>query len=304
MNSEADWSIVLLDSDIVLRKRCVETKIIKKITYDKHNDITYWKLIWNHETFIIYKYTTKNNKTRYYLNDTIEDREKLLSFKKNIENMKVQINDRVICFTPPIAKKNSAIFNVEALLETLSTIEYAQNTFNNKRHEDKVEEIFQSFGLEEKTKTEAEEKAVTNCYIKQPNGSQNQPDFRIIVNNSFIDIECKSCKRGYKPMWNANYPSKRTVYLYTNKQDNNTLLFLGNTIMNSDIEKIYREYKIKLKRLEKEINDKLLTLGEQNPYGMTVYARNMFVQTKHLDTTKKKTMKQQVVTELTYLNKK
>lgn len=291
-------SLIIWESDILLRKNIVETKIIKYISkeyvqHDDKNNITYWEIEFNQETFIIYKYITDKNKVRYYLNDN-DNYYDLIEFKRQLETNNIKITNNKIHFTE---KKCKNKIDMAKLFEQLSSAEYSENTFDSKRHEEKVEEIFRSFGLQELDKSDTNKQKMLCGYIKQPNGSQNQPDFRVINGSNQIDIECKSCKHGYKPMWNASYPSKRTVYLYTNKKENNTLLFLGNAIINSEIEKIYREYKIKLKALEKEINDKLLNLNDKNPFGMTVYARNMYVQTKHLNSNTKETLKQKVIEE-------
>lgn len=286
--------ICLWKSDLLLRKKIVEQKIIKNIgkeheKYDEKNDIVFWEIRYKQDIFVIYRYITSNNRIRYYLNDTFDNYEKMKTFKYNVEKMDIVLRNNCLYFTD-----KERDINLSSLFEMLSKVDYSENTFNNKRHEDTVEEILQSFGLKqiENTKQRSE-----YGYIKQPNGTQNQPDFRLLLNDNEIDIECKSCKNGYKPMWNANYPSKRTVYLYTNKKDNNTLLFLGETIVTPEIEDIYNEYKKEIKNIEREINQKLLNLGNKNPFGMTVYARNMFVQTKHLNHTIKETLKKKVIEE-------
>jgi hypothetical protein len=122
-------------------------------------------------------------------------------------------------------------------------------------------------------------------YIKQPNGCQMAPDFRVAIENKTIDIECKSSKTHYTPMWNSTYPDNKTLYLFSNQRDNKTIVFNGSAVMTRPVETIYKEYTENLKKLQKETNEKLNKI--ENPYKMRVYARKMFSQGRNLD--KKKT---------------
>jgi len=122
-------------------------------------------------------------------------------------------------------------------------------------------------------------------YIKQPNGCQMAPDFRVLIENETVDIECKSSKTHYTPMWNSTYPDNKTLYLFSNQRDNKTIVFKGSTVMTRQVETIYKEYVQNLKKLQKETNEKLKHI--ENPYKMRVYARKMFSQGRNLD--KKKT---------------
>lgn len=118
-------------------------------------------------------------------------------------------------------------------------------------------------------------------YIKQPNGCQMAPDFRVLIKNETVDIECKSSKTHYTPMWNSTYPDNKTLYLFSNQRDNKTIVFNGSTVMTRQVETIYKEYTENLKKLQKETNEKLSKVA--NPYRMRVYARKMFSQGRNLD---------------------
>lgn len=121
-------------------------------------------------------------------------------------------------------------------------------------------------------------------YIHQPNGSQKPPDFRVYDNDEYIDIECKSSKSSYKPMWNCSIPNRLTYYLFTNTKENNTLIIKGDRIVTIPLIKILNEYKLETKKLENRFNDLLKELSEdENPYKMSVYARNMFVQRRNFE---------------------
>jgi hypothetical protein len=168
----------------------------------------------------------------------------------------------------------------------INSLNYGKNTLTSVGHENNLEKLFIDLGLQklEKLKSKTKTKLTNFSFIKHPNGTQKTPDFKVNINNKIINIECKSCQSQYKPMWNASYPSEDTIYIYTNKKDNKTIIFLGTEIVQSKVKKIFEEYKLLNKKLHNEINEKLNYLtNDENPYGMNVYARNMFVQTKNLN---------------------
>ena len=111
------------------------------------------------------------------------------------------------------------------LLEEISHLQYGSNTFKEKNHEASVEAIICKHGFREnKVSTSSNKQSnVGYWYTKQPNGSQQPPDFRLGLEDNTMDIECKSCKTGYKPMWNASFPEQNTVYVFTNKKNNETI---------------------------------------------------------------------------------
>jgi hypothetical protein len=78
------------------------------------------------------------------------------------------------------------------------------------------------------------------------------------------------------------------LYLFTNKKDDNTLLFKGSTIVTPPVEKVLNQYKKGNRDLHDHYNLLLSQLSiTDNPYGMRVYPRNMFVQSLNLDKTRK-----------------
>jgi hypothetical protein len=177
-------------------------------------------------------------------------------------------------------------YRLEDIINKISLVDYADNNFNNTYHEDNVEEILVKNNIVKSKKQNKDNKNLH--FIKHPNGKQNTPDFRLYIEGKSIDIECKSSRTGYKPMYNATYPDKDTIYVYTNKKDNNTIIYYGSEIISDEVRDICEEYKLLNKKLHNEINKKLELLDStHNPYGMRVYARNMFVQTRNLDVSKK-----------------
>lgn len=170
---------------------------------------------------------------------------------------------------------------LKQLIKSFKNLKYSHTecTFNYKTHEQSVEDIIIQSGFILKHK---DEKINGYCYLNQPNGSQNPPDFRVFDGESFIDIECKSKKTGYKPMWNSSIPNKDTFYIFSNQKDNCTLVIEGKDIITQKLEYELNQYKKETKLLENKYNKILKELSENdNPYQIGVYARNMFVQNKH-----------------------
>lgn len=160
------------------------------------------------------------------------------------------------------------------LISNLKNLKYSQNTFSHKEHEESVEKIIIENGFMSNN--------LELYYINQPNGSQMPPDFRVFDKNENIDLECKSKKNGYKPMWNSSIPSNDTFYIYTNQKDNKTIIIKGSEIITDKLQEELNKYKQETKLLENKYNIILKNLPEKdNPYNFGVYARNMFVQNKH-----------------------
>ena len=171
------------------------------------------------------------------------------------------------------------------LVEDMSKLEYASNKLNNKSHQRSVEGVIEKRGIEKYDGSNKQEV----YYRSEPNGTQQPPDIRVYKKDNeektiyYCDIECKSCENGYKPMWNANYPSNNMIYVYANKKDNRTIVFTGDKLVSPEIRGIFEDYKTKTKQLELETNKRLADLSMNNPYRMAVYARNMFVQKANLE---------------------
>ena len=270
--------------------------------HDDEHDVDYWLIKIKAKTIYVYDWDGEMYINDSQINEKMQAElekcsEKQTSEKvKNIDEMlgKMSVgNDDEWTIPAFYPDKNKVLIDV---LHEIEEMNYASNCFTDKKHEGNVEDILKNNGFIKTTS-----KLETNglYYIPQPNGAQAPPDFRIFANDEQLDIECKSCKQGYKPMWNASYPKEDMAYVYTNKRDNNTLLFLGSEIVTPEVKEIYDEYVELNKKLHSEINQKLNRLNErQNPYGMQVYARNMFVQTKHLRQDNKHLYKQRLIEKM------
>lgn len=168
------------------------------------------------------------------------------------------------------------MFLVECMDEILFRLSNLSCDISNKTNEKKVHELLQDFLQETTTKN-----IQNGEYIKHPNGKQRFPDFLLRINNEFYNIECKSSKTSYKPMWNCSFPKSdnKTIYVFTNRKENKTILFSGNEVITPELSIVLERYKNKTKQLEFEFNKELSMLTKkENPYDIRVYARNMFVQ--------------------------
>lgn len=172
---------------------------------------------------------------------------------------------------------------LKLLLQNIKQLKYSHNNFNSKIHEESVEKIIIESGFKHKLdKNDIDEKFY---YINQPNGSQRPPDFIVVDNDESIELECKSKKTGYKPMWNSSYPNSTNLYIFTNQKDNHTLIIPGNKIITPKLEEMLIKYKNYNKLFHDKFNKELKKLSkEDNPYDINVYARSMFIQNKHFET--------------------
>lgn len=151
---------------------------------------------------------------------------------------------------------------------------------SNKTNEDNVEIILKKFLLKLNKNEKLEEKS----YISQPNGRQKFPDFILKIENKIYNLECKSSKTAYKPLWNCSFPKlDNTIYIFTHRKFDDTIIFLGNELMTKKLQNILERYKERTKDLENEFNYELTMLNKnENPYNIQVYARNMFIQKSNL----------------------
>ena len=190
-----------------------------------------------------------------------------------------------INITEPIS--SDICLKLTELIYKIYTLEYADNKFNDTNHEKNLENIILQNRFAKINKDE--KPTMNNFFISQPFGSQKQPDFRVSSDGFYIDIECKSGRTGYKPIWNSTYPNDETVYIYTNKRDNDTIIFTGSEkVIPSRLKTELEKYKCSLYELTNNINKITRGLSEtDNPYKFEVFGRKMFTQCINLDINKK-----------------
>lgn len=154
------------------------------------------------------------------------------------------------------------------LINKLYNVEFTTNTFADKKHENRVRNIIESFGIK-KTNDSSIIKILKNkkninkivdelvdifVYIEQPFGSQKSPDFIICFFGHIIWIECKSGKK--RITWNTGYPRENVLYVFSSKKTNKTTVFLGSQtellIENENFEERYDGIDKELKETSKE----------------------------------------------------
>lgn len=98
-------------------------------------------------------------------------------------------------------------------------------------------------------------------YVKQPFGTQNTPDFLILININqtltWICIECKS-SNGWKSMWNCSLPLPRDfwIYIHLNKSEEEIFYTKGTDIITEDEYKALKNIHENIKKIiEKDMND-------------------------------------------------
>ena len=76
------------------------------------------------------------------------------------------------------------------------------------------------------------DKSIANCFICQPYGSQNFPDFLIFTNKKIIPIEIKySSDKSFNPMWNSNLPKANAIYIFGSYGREDVTFFLGRDVL-------------------------------------------------------------------------
>lgn len=136
-------------------------------------------------------------------------------------------------------------------------------------------------------------KKVRQCFIHQPFGSQNFPDFLIFLNDIVMPIEIKfstnTSKKDFKldteldlnsfrPMWNSNLPKPNAIYIYA-ISGITTTFFKGADVLDYDTRKILLDFFENLgsdNNCWDELNHKLS--GVKNDFGFYPYIRKAYEQ--------------------------
>ena len=174
------------------------------------------------------------------------------------------------------------------VFEDLRAMSYYQNMPANATghrhasHEDAIEEVFTRNGYTDydnpplkKTEENNEnflQEMPPGTFVKQPYGSQGNPDFFIKgPDTRLIAIEAKSFKDG-KPMWNSHVPKPNYYYLLCSKKYNLSTICLGSDLVTDAQRRLISEFRTKEKERVDALNAKLLLLDENNR-GIVYYPR-------------------------------
>jgi len=115
-----------------------------------------------------------------------------------------------------------------------------------------------------------------NVYFTQPTGTHNSPDFVFKVDNTVVLLECKSSKNN-APMYNGGLPKDGYVYLFCSEKSNETTMYMGEDIVNSEQRKIIEEFERESEERVAAFNARLKSADYQGR-GLAFYLRNMWTQ--------------------------
>lgn len=114
-------------------------------------------------------------------------------------------------------------------------------------------------------------------FIYQPNGENNSPDFYVRYFGTTHSLECKSVKKGAKPVYNGGLPKKEYIYIFCSGKYNETTIYYGNDVVPEKVRKIYdkllKELNTVLDKFKEEFKD-----CKENTRGFGYFLRHMYIQ--------------------------
>ena len=134
-----------------------------------------------------------------------------------------------------------------------------------------------------------EDKSMENCFVWQPYGSQNFPDFLIFTNKKIVAIEIKySSGKSSKPTWNSNLPKSNAIYIFGSYGLSDVTFFLGKDVLSMEERtELVSFFENNAKRLEKEfrkeMRNKLNNMNYKFDRGFDVYIRTAYEQNKNIN---------------------
>lgn len=134
-----------------------------------------------------------------------------------------------------------------------------------------------------------EDRSMENCFVCQPYGSQEFPDFLIFASKKIISIEIKySSGTSSKPMWNSNLPKANAIYIFGSYGLSDVTFFLGKDVLSMEERiELIGFFENNAKRLEeefrKEMRNKLDNMNYKFDRGFDVYIRTAYEQNKNIN---------------------
>lgn len=122
---------------------------------------------------------------------------------------------------------------------------------------------------------------IKNSFIFQPYGSQNFPDFIVILEKYIIPIEIKYSKNpngkinyhATRPMWNSNIPKPNAIYIY-GIAGKAVTYFKGSDILSYELRKTLLDYFKDLDKKQRELDSKIKNF--ENNFGIYPYLRKAY----------------------------
>lgn len=135
-----------------------------------------------------------------------------------------------------------------------------------------------------------EDKSFENCFVSQPYGSQNFPDFIVFTNKKIISIEIKySSNVASKPMWNSNLPKANSIYIFGSYGRGDVTFFMGNDVLPMNERDELIDFFEEIKKLEDSFKKKIKKNNKDNLFaykfdrGFNVYVRRAYEQNKTIN---------------------
>lgn len=134
-----------------------------------------------------------------------------------------------------------------------------------------------------------EERQYKNCFICQPYGSQEFPDFLILTEKFIFAVETKfSSNKSVKPMWNSNLPKNNAFYIFASYGRKDVTFFKGSDVLPiREREELNNFFEKRTKELEADFKKELKRDMEENGLrferGFNVYIRKAFEQNRTIN---------------------
>ncbi len=125
------------------------------------------------------------------------------------------------------------------------------------------------------------EKSVENtsgesgCFIYQPNGSQQYPDFLVFEKSVVVCIETKFSRSN--PVWNSGLPRPNGIYILGNPTIKKITFFIGGDVISANDNEKMHAFFTELRATQHEFNVNNMS---DHPKGFAVYIRKAFEQKK------------------------
>lgn len=114
-------------------------------------------------------------------------------------------------------------------------------------------------------------------YITQINGSQDYPDFLVLLDGFIFGIEVKfSTTKQNRPVWNSGLPRPNGIYIFGSSKLGDITFFLGGDVVTVEQGVSLHKFFEEMKSFERKFNSDFL----EQKYGFEVYVRKAFQQTK------------------------
>ncbi len=169
----------------------------------------------------------------------------------------------------------------------------SDNSHNYAHHEDALADILRGDGFRQHNLREKLNKRNTMRWIKQPElavnipigtfirqpfGTQKNPDFIIKVSDKFVlFLEAKSSANNYYPTYNSGGVNPDYLYVFCSKKKNETTIFKGDSVITMEQQQLITNHIEEARQRDIELNNKLTEI-DSNHRGIAYYTRPMIQQ--------------------------